>query len=587
MKVPAVKPPPLKNPGLIPNGLLPLSPLHLDRLGLFNPDVMWRYQQLGASSHPPVSPLIDVKSRLPSCLAADPRTWMRDDVNLFLRWCEQEFDIPTVDQERFQMNGKALCLLTKSDLSERTGGAGDVIFNVLQMLLREVPYYGRGVTASPLTPQQHAFMPFPQGGQGMMSPPASAKTPNSAQWPPRSPFFLSETNSLNHLIQQTTSVAISDQKQNSPTDAKPPTFVNSNGSLAGSSSNSGSQSDSEESSREAGSPRRSPPPTLSISIPQSPSSYSSSQTKGDQPVKLEPSEGDVNSHGRLLWDFLQLLLNDNQARYTRFIAWKHHESGIFKIVDPPGLAKLWGIQKNHPSMNYDKMSRALRYYYRVNILRKVQGERHCYQFLRNPSELKSIKNISMLRQQMQQSSAGMQPPTTTPLATFDPKTDYEMKPDIKTECYDINYSNNDIDMPTDLSIGNSERRHEKVTTHEFNLGKVPVELVCQPSFPNQDTETRQARSSPSFQFSSVTQVDLDNQYQQLNLSIGNVDRTHEHVNSHEFTLRKTPVELLCQPSFPAQDTDVRQARSSPSFQFSGVTQGDLDNQYQQNIRLTA
>ncbi|KAH8349299.1 hypothetical protein KR067_005483, partial [Drosophila pandora] len=71
---------------------------------------------------------------------------------------------------------------------------------------------------------------------------------------------------------------------------------------------------------------------------------------------------------------------------------------VFKIVDPAGLAKLWGIQKNHLSMNYDKMSRALRYYYRVNILRKVQGERHCYQFLRNPTELKNIKNISLLRQ---------------------------------------------------------------------------------------------------------------------------------------------------------------------------------------------
>merc|ERR1712130_647501 len=88
--------------------------------------------------------------------------------------------------------------------------------------------------------------------------------------------------------------------------------------------------------------------------------------------------------------------------------WKNKETGVFKIVDPAGLARLCGIQKNHLSMNYDKMSRALRYYYRVNILRKVQGERHCYQFLRNPSELKSIKNISLLRQQMEAQAAAQQ-----------------------------------------------------------------------------------------------------------------------------------------------------------------------------------
>lgn len=87
----------------------------------------------------------------------------------------------------------------------------------------------------------------------------------------------------------------------------------------------------------------------------------------------------IIADGRLLWDFLQQLLNDTHQRFTSFIAWKNQEMGVFKIVDPPGLAKLWGIQKNHLSMNYDKMSRALRYYYRVNILRKVQGERHCYQ----------------------------------------------------------------------------------------------------------------------------------------------------------------------------------------------------------------
>ena len=91
------------------------------------------------------------------------------------------------------------------------------------------------------------------------------------------------------------------------------------------------------------------------------------------------SSPELNTNGRLLWDFLQQLLNDPGQRYTSYIAWKNKETGVFKIVDPAGLAKLWGIQKNHLSMNYDKMSRALRYYYRVNILRKVQGERHCYQ----------------------------------------------------------------------------------------------------------------------------------------------------------------------------------------------------------------
>merc|ERR1719328_521395 len=126
------------------------------------------------------------------------------------------------------------------------------------------------------------------------------------------------------------------------------------------------------------------------------------------PVTSSVKEGEtpeLNTNGRLLWDFLQQLLNDPGQRYTSYIQWKNKETGVFKIVDPSGLARLWGIQKNHLSMNYDKMSRALRYYYRVNILRKVQGERHCYQFLRNPSELKSIKNISLLRQQMEAQAA--------------------------------------------------------------------------------------------------------------------------------------------------------------------------------------
>jgi ETS translocation variant 6/7 len=117
------------------------------------------------------------------------------------------------------------------------------------------------------------------------------------------------------------------------------------------------------------------------------SSAASSKNMDKDPLATTPDRNgggggdglDSGSNGRLLWDFLQQLLNDPSQRYSHYIAWKNRETGVFKITDPAGLARLWGIQKNHPSMNYDKMSRALRYYYRVNILRKVQGERHCYQ----------------------------------------------------------------------------------------------------------------------------------------------------------------------------------------------------------------
>merc|ERR1719215_2097789 len=182
--------------------------------------------------------------------------------------------------------------------------------------------------------------------------------------------------------------------------------------------------------------------------PRSPNLPTSSSGPG--PAKEETPE--LNTNGRLLWDFLQQLLNDPQQRYTSYITWKNKDTGVFKIVDPAGLARLWGIQKNHLSMNYDKMSRALRYYYRVNILRKVQGERHCYQFLRNPSELKSIKNISLLRQQMEAQAQAQQLAQQAAQAAVLSSVSCHRSP-VKRETVTSDEGPVTSDEPTDLSTG--------------------------------------------------------------------------------------------------------------------------------------
>lgn len=268
-----------------------------------------------------------------------------------------------------------------------------MIHNILQMLLRETSCF---TPSSPLTPR----------APGLMTP--TSPSPFGSHWPLLNSSASETFPNLSHLISQTNSVTLSpapsvdsvnggSPKQESAGGAVPPLYIPphlqipqnlTSGESAATrqpwgtlshhippgTSNGSSHSDSEDSMQDS---QRSPrgPATPTAAPPRSPSNLPSSTSRNG-------TEGETESpttNGRLLWDFLQQLLNDPGQRYTSYIQWKNKETGVFKIVDPAGLARLWGIQKNHLSMNYDKMSRALRYYYRVNILRKVQGERHCYQ----------------------------------------------------------------------------------------------------------------------------------------------------------------------------------------------------------------
>ncbi|XP_069577119.1 ETS translocation variant 5a isoform X2 [Brachyistius frenatus] len=114
--------------------------------------------------------------------------------------------------------------------------------------------------------------------------------------------------------------------------------------------------------------------------------------KLDGKIKQEPSvyrDGPpYQRRGSLqLWQFLVTLLDDPANGH--FIAWTGRGME-FKLIEPEEVARRWGIQKNRPAMNYDKLSRSLRYYYEKGIMQKVAGERYVYKFVCDPEALFSM-----------------------------------------------------------------------------------------------------------------------------------------------------------------------------------------------------
>lgn len=89
-----------------------------------------------------------------------------------------------------------------------------------------------------------------------------------------------------------------------------------------------------------------------------------------------------------LWQFLLELLTDKTCQ--GFISWTG-DGWEFKLTDPDEVARRWGIRKNKPKMNYEKLSRGLRYYYDKNIIHKTAGKRYVYRFV---CDLQSLLGIS-------------------------------------------------------------------------------------------------------------------------------------------------------------------------------------------------
>lgn len=90
-----------------------------------------------------------------------------------------------------------------------------------------------------------------------------------------------------------------------------------------------------------------------------------------------------------LWEFLVRLLEEQlykeqanpAACYDAIIQWTDRNDYTFKLIDANQVASLWGQIKKRPTMNYDKMSRSLRYYYKEGVMQKIDKMRYTYKFL--------------------------------------------------------------------------------------------------------------------------------------------------------------------------------------------------------------
>lgn len=107
---------------------------------------------------------------------------------------------------------------------------------------------------------------------------------------------------------------------------------------------------------------------------------STSKSKSSRKQHSNFQKKSVQSSHIHLWQFLKELLVSPQTNGS-YIRWLDRPKGIFKIEDSVRVAKLWGKRKNRPAMNYDKLSRSIRQYYKKGIMKKTErSQRLVYQF---------------------------------------------------------------------------------------------------------------------------------------------------------------------------------------------------------------
>ncbi|XP_073397900.1 ETS-related transcription factor Elf-5 [Dendrobates tinctorius] len=126
-----------------------------------------------------------------------------------------------------------------------------------------------------------------------------------------------------------------------------------------------------------------PPPANTEETPPQSAAREDKVYAKSEPVKRlrTPTQHRPGMHSSHLWEFLRDLLLSPEEN-NGILDWEDREQGIFRVVKSEALARMWGQRKRNDRMNYEKLSRALRHYYKTGILERVD-RRLVYKFGKN------------------------------------------------------------------------------------------------------------------------------------------------------------------------------------------------------------
>ncbi|XP_028280871.1 Friend leukemia integration 1 transcription factor-like isoform X1 [Parambassis ranga] len=267
---------------------------------------------------------------------ADPEVWTQDHVRQWLDWAIKEYVLEEVDVMLFQaLDGKALCKMTKEDMMRLTSAYNaDILLSHLNYLRQSSPTFSYNTTPTNSTPPQQPRLQVKAEN-------TFDESSRRNSWPANTMTAVPKGSSMEH--------------QHSSRVSEAPRLVQDPYQTLGPISS-----------------RLANPEGQALSSPKNRTGKQSSYKLPDPSAHRPVGSGQIQ-----LWQFLLELLSDSNN--AGIITWEG-TNGEFKMTDPDEVAKRWGERKSKPNMNYDKLSRALRYYYDKNIMTKVHGKRYAYKF---------------------------------------------------------------------------------------------------------------------------------------------------------------------------------------------------------------